>query len=100
LADAPTKVQNFDDMTQLDRHYVNELKELILSVSRCESVALAGPPKLRSSATAEARPTNVQQAGSFVHADYNAWSAELWLRRMLPANEVEEHLKRRFSIFV
>ena len=99
LVDAPTSVRNFYDRAEVARTYVAEAGELLRSVTGCSATAVLNSPVVRVSARVGERPAGTTFTGDFVHADYNAPSAEVMLRRALPPDEAEERLRKRYSIF-
>jgi hypothetical protein len=99
LVDAPTKVRNFYDRAEVMRAYVPEAIELLRTVTGCSATLVLNSPVVRVSARVGERPAGTTFTGDFVHADYNAPSAEVMLRRALPPDEAEERLRKPYAIF-
>jgi hypothetical protein len=99
LASAPTSVRDFYDRDEVQRTYVAEASELVRSLTGCAATALLNSPVVRVSGRAGTRPAGATFTGDFAHADFSAPAAEAMLRRNVPAGEVAEHLRHRYSVF-
>jgi hypothetical protein len=99
LADAPTSVHDFYDRDEVSRRYVPEARELIRSLTGCTATALLNSPVVRVSGRVGTRPAGATFTGDFAHADFSAPAAEAMLRRNVPAGEVAERLRHRYSVF-
>ena len=99
LADAPTAVRDFYDRDEVTGRYVAEARELVRSLTGCAATALLNSPVVRLSGRAGPRPAGATFTGDFAHADFSPPAAESMLRRNLPAGEVAERLRHRYSVF-
>ena len=99
LADAPTAVRDFYDRDEVAARYIAEARELVRSLTGCAATALLNTPVVRVSGRLGSRPAGTTFTGDFAHADFSAPAAESMLRRSLPAAEVTERLRHRYSVF-
>jgi hypothetical protein len=99
VADAPTEVRDFYDRDDVASRYVSEARELIRSLTGCTATALLNSPVVRVSGRVGTRPAGATFTGDFAHADFSAPAAEAMLRRTVPAGEVAERLRHRYSVF-
>jgi hypothetical protein len=99
LASAPTSVRDFYDRDEVQRTYVAEAGELIRSLTGCAATALLNSPVVRVSDRVGTRPAGATFTGDFAHADFSAAAAEEMLRKNVPAGEVAERLRHRYSVF-
>jgi hypothetical protein len=99
LASAPTSVRDFYDRDEVQRTYIAEAGELIRSLTGCAATALLNSPVVRVSGRVGTRPAGSTFTGDFAHADFSAPAAESMLHRNLPADEVAERLRHRYSVF-
>ena len=99
VADAPTEVRDFYDRDDVASRYVSEARELIRSLTGCTATALLNSPVVRVSGRVGTRPAGATFTGDFAHADFSAPAAEAMLRRTVPAGEVPERLRHRYSVF-
>lgn len=99
LARAPTTVGDFYNRAEVEQAYLPEVSQLLRAVTGCQATAVLNSPVVRVSARAAERPAGTTITGDFVHADYNAPSARLMVRRALPPDEAAARLCKRFAIF-
>ena len=99
LADAPTAVRDFYDRDEVAARYIAEARDLVRSLTGCAATALLNTPVVRVSGRLGSRPAGTTFTGDFAHADFSAPAAESMLRRSLPAAEVTERLRHRYSVF-
>jgi hypothetical protein len=96
---APSRVEDFYDRAEVERVYIPEVGELLRAVTGCRATAMLNSPVVRVSARAAERPAGASITGDFVHADFNAPSAEMMLHRALPPDQAAARRRGRFSIF-
>ena len=99
LAYAPTEVRDFFDRDEVTGRYVAEARALVRTLTGCTATALLNSPVVRVSGRVGTRPAGTTFTGDFAHADFSAPAAESMLRRHVPAAEVAERLRRRYSVF-
>jgi hypothetical protein len=99
LASAPTSVRDFYDRDEVQRTYVAEAGELIRSLTGCTATALLNSPVVRVSSRVGTRPAGATFTGDFAHADFSAAAAEEMLHKNVPAGDVAERLRHRYSVF-
>jgi len=99
LAEAPTRVRDFYDRDEVANRYVAEARDLVRSLTGCTATALLNSPVVRVSGRVGTRPAGTTFTGDFAHADFSAAAAESMLRRNVPAAEVAERLRHRYSVF-
>jgi hypothetical protein len=99
LAAAPTAVRDFFDRDEVQRTYVAEARELVRSLTGGAATALLNSPVVRVSDRVGTRPAGATFTGDFAHADFSAAAAEEMLRKNVPAGEVAERLRHRYSVF-
>ncbi len=102
LVDGPTAVTNFFDPAEVREVYMRELETLLTRVTGAAKVVASPGGVLRRSE----RSGRVGQDGStvtarFAHCDYsqNPAGSSFWIERMLPPEEAEARLGKRFAIY-
>ena len=93
----PSKVNNFYDADSITNGYDAEVAELIKSQTGASRV-LVFDHTFRTANQTVANQNNTRGPVKAAHNDYTDRSARQRLRDILPTNEAEECLKRRFSI--
>jgi hypothetical protein len=99
LAAAPTAVRDFHDRDEVASRYIPEAFELVRSLTGATATALLNSPVVRVSSRVGTRPAGSTFTGDFVHADFSASATESMLRTNIPAGEVAERLRHRYSVF-
>jgi hypothetical protein len=97
FVESPSSVQDFRDLSELDRVYTQEMREFIREITGATETRIAGRPGLRSSAPVEQRGP-AMMTGSHVHADVSVKGGEWYLDHYLP-EEAERWREHRFAIF-
>ncbi|WP_411152551.1 CmcJ/NvfI family oxidoreductase [Streptomyces sp. A30] len=95
----PTEIKDFYDRDEVLRKYVPELDKLVRGLTGCSATQLLNSPVVRMSDRAGDIQAGAVGTGSRAHADYSHSCVESQLRRMLPPEEADARLKKRYSIF-
>ena len=92
-----TKVMDFYDQDQLEKIYTPELEALVKKHTGAARVVVFDLT-LRAEDEEIQKAQNVRSPVKRVHNDYTAWSAPKRVRDLLPEDEAEDLLTRRFAI--
>jgi len=95
--DHETAVEDFFDADQLKSVYYPEIERLVKNRTGSQRV-LIFDHTLRSGDEATRQEKLVREPVKSVHNDYTEWSAPQRVRDLLPADEAEVFLERRFAI--
>ena len=95
--DHETAVEDFFDADQLKSVYYPEIERLVKDRTGAQRV-LIFDHTLRSGDEATRQEKLVREPVKSVHNDYTEWSAPQRVRDLLPADEAEVFLERRFAI--
>ena len=97
FVDHETAVENFFDADQLKSVYYPEIEQLVKDRTGAARV-LIFDHTLRAGDEATRQEKLVREPVKTVHNDYTEWSAPQRVRDLLPADEAEALLERRFAI--
>ena len=92
-----TAVADFYDKAQVAEVYEDEVERLVKQVTGASRVVVFDHT-LRSDAQATREERGIREPASTVHNDYTPRSGPQRVRDLLPAEEAEKLLKRRFAI--
>ena len=95
--DHETAVEDFFDADELKSVYYPEIEQLVKDRTGAQRV-LIFDHTLRSGDEATRQEKLVREPVKSVHNDYTEWSAPQRVRDLLPADEAEALLERRFAI--
>jgi hypothetical protein len=93
-----TAVKDFYDQVQLDEIYAAEIGELVQSLTGASRI-VPFDHTFRTDSDEIRQARQVRDAVALVHNDYTDRSARQRVRDLLPADEVENLLSRRFAIY-
>ena len=97
LLDHETAVTDFYDQAQIDPLYNGEVVALIKQATGASQVQVFDHT-LRADAQATQAARGIREPAWFVHNDYTARSAARRVRDLLPAEEADDKLARRFAV--
>lgn len=97
LVSHDTVVHDFYALDRQIADYENELRELVLQATGASS-ALVFDHTLRSDSREVRGQHSTREPASVIHNDYTDASAAVRLRDLLPVDEAEQRLQRRFAI--
>lgn len=93
----PTAVRDFYDREEVERVYYPEMERLVAQATGAEKVVLFDHT-IRTGALSERAANGLREPAKRVHNDYTEASAPKRVRDLLPPDEAEARLKRRFGI--
>ena len=97
LLDHETKVSDFYDIDEVKSIYYEEVNSLIMQVTSAKKVVIFDHT-LRSGDEAARNTKKIREPVLSVHNDYTEWSGPQRVREIMPMQESDKLLKKRFSI--
>ncbi len=97
FVDHPTAMKDFYDSEEVKAVYYLEVENLVKQYTGASRV-LVFDHTVRSGDEATRTEKRVREPVLSVHNDYTEWSGPQRVRDLLPADEVEELIKRRFAV--
>ena len=97
LLDHETKVSDFYDIDEVKSIYYEEVNSLIMQVTSAKKVVIFDHT-LRSGDEAARNTKKIREPVLSAHNDYTEWSGPQRVREIMPMQESDKLLKKRFSI--
>jgi hypothetical protein len=97
LLDHETKVSDFYDIDKVKSIYYEEVNSLIMQVTNAKKVVIFDHT-LRSGDEASRNTKKIREPVLSAHNDYTEWSGPQRVREIMPMQESDKLLKKRFSI--
>ena len=97
LLDHETKVSDFYEIDEVKSIYYEEVTSLIMQVTNAKKVVIFDHT-LRSGDEASRNTKKIREPVLSAHNDYTEWSGPQRVREIMPLQESDKLLKKRFSI--